>query len=124
MVSSVCVMEEFIFFFRSSFTRKKKDKSIKRKNKIKKRPLPAGTLKGWFLLFYHNCISKIQHRKVIIFYISRKNTKNNESFTKCGMKQYGVSAGLFIPNLLNLLQDFLLPSHIPKENKVEFVPEI
>lgn len=112
------------FFSGQVLQEKKKDKSIKRKNKIKKRPLPAGAVKGWFLLFYHNCISKIQHWKVIIIYISIKNAKNNESFTKCGMKHYGVSAGLFIPNLLNLLQDFLLPSHIPKGNKLEFVPEI
>lgn len=73
MVSGVCVREEFIFFFRSSlYKRKKKDRTIKRKNKIKKGPLHADGLKDWFFLSYHNCISKSQHRKLIIFYMSRK----------------------------------------------------
>lgn len=45
MVLGVCVMEEFIFFPGEVYTRGKKDKTIKRKNKIKKKPLHAGALK-------------------------------------------------------------------------------
>lgn len=67
-------MEEIFWFvfFRSNLYKKKKDKTIKRKNKIKKRPLPADALKDWYFVSYHNCISKSQHRRLIIFYMSRK----------------------------------------------------
>lgn len=51
---------------------RKKYKTIKKKNKKKKRPLPADALKDWYFLPYHKHISKSQNRKLIIFYISRK----------------------------------------------------